>query len=89
MTEKRKIGFLTKYLSNRHYISEVSVEGKQSSKFHFTTGYYDRYVNQIIRTGNCITLLSTKISITEEVFWNINYFEDIVKYVFCTTVFAV
>jgi|GEM_PF-1264775 len=84
MAENRKIGFLTKYLSNRHYVSEVSVEGKESSKFHFTTGHFDRYVNQIIRTGNCITLLSTKFTITEELFWNTNHFEDFAKYVFWT-----
>jgi len=81
MAAKGKIGFFTKYLSNRHYISEVPVEGKESSKFHFTTGYFDRYVNQIIRTGNCITLLSTKISITEESFWNISHFEDLARHV--------
>jgi len=74
MAKKGKISFLTKFLSNRHYISEVPVEGKKSSKFHFATGYFDRYVDQIIRTGNCITLLSTKFEISEESFWNINHF---------------
>jgi hypothetical protein len=56
MPQKRKIGFFTKYLSNRHYVSEVSVDGKKNIKFNFKWAFYDRYVSQIIRTGNCIAL---------------------------------
>lgn len=79
-----KVGFATKILSNHHYLNEVSVEGKKSSKFHFIIARYDLYVPQIIRTGSCITLLSNPIPITRNSFWNINHFEDLVKYVFWT-----
>lgn len=82
--EKRKIGFATKLLSNRMYLNEVSVEGKTSHKFNFKIGYYDLYSAQIIRNGNCITLLSNSIPITKDTFWNTNYFEDLTRYVFWT-----
>jgi hypothetical protein len=79
-----KVGFATKVLSNHHYLNEVPVEGKKSSRFHFIIGRYDFYVPQIIRTGNCITLLSNPTPITHSSFWNPNHFEDLVKYVFWT-----
>ena len=72
------------YLSHRHYLNEVSVEGKKNIRFLRHLGYWDRYLFQIIRTGNCISLLSTPFTITEESFWNINHFEDLAKYVFWT-----
>jgi hypothetical protein len=79
-----KVGFATKFLSNRNYLKEVSVEGKTTPKFHFNLTLYDHYAGQIIRSGNCITLLSNNISITKENFWNTNYFEDLTRYVFWT-----
>jgi hypothetical protein len=84
MDKKRKVGFATKLLSNRMYLNEVSVEGKTSHKFNFKIGYYDLYAAQIIRNGNCITLLSNSIPITKDTFWNTNYFEDLTRYVFWT-----
>src|ERR1043165_8556343 len=84
MEKKRKVGFATKLLSNHYYLNEVPVEGKTTSKFNWRIAFYDQYVGQIIRTGNCITLLSTKINLTEDSFWNINYFEDLTRYVFWT-----
>ncbi len=84
MRKKRKVGFATKLLSNHFYINEIPVEGKHTSKFNFRIGFYDQYVAQIIRTGNCITLLSNNMILTEESFWNTNYFEDLTKYVFWT-----
>lgn len=42
------------------------------------------YVAQIIRTGNCITLLRTVIPITVDNFWNTNYLEDITRFVLWT-----
>jgi hypothetical protein len=79
-----KVGFATKFLSNRNYLKEVSIEGKTTPKFHFNFALYDHYAAQIIRSGNCITLLSNNISITKENFWNTNYFEDLTRYVFWT-----
>ena len=79
-----KVGFATKFLSNRNYIKEVSVEGKTTNKFNFSIGFYDQYAAQILRSGNCITLLSNKITITKDTFWNPNYLEDLTKYVFFT-----
>jgi hypothetical protein len=84
MKDRIKVSFPTKILSNRHYLNEVPVEGKVTSKFNFMIGWYDLYAAQIIRTGNCITLLSNPYSITVDSFWNINYFEDIAKYIFWT-----
>jgi hypothetical protein len=82
--DKKKVGFATKVLSNHYYLKEVSVENKITSKFNFKIGYYDQYMAQIIRTGNCITLLSNNIELTDDSFWNTNYFEDLTKYVFWT-----
>jgi hypothetical protein len=84
MSKKRKVGFATKLLSNHYYLNEVSVEGKTTSKFNKHIGYNDQYVAQIIRTGNCITLLSNPLALTEDSFWNTNYFEDLTRYVFWT-----
>ena len=84
MGKPLKVGFATKLLSNRNYLKEVSVEGKTTNKFNFKIGYYDQYAAQIIRSGNCITLLSNDISITKETFWNPNHFEDLTRYVFWT-----
>ena len=79
MEKKRKVGFAAKLLSNHHYLNEVSVEGKESSRFNFNIAYYDHYAAQIIRAGNCISLLTTKFAITEDSFWNIIYFDDLTK----------
>ena len=51
-------------------------------EFNFRIGFYDQYVAQIIRTGNFITLLSNNINLTHDSFWNVNYFEDLARYVF-------
>src|ERR1700722_15458494 len=84
MSENKKIGLLTKFLSQRHYIAEVSVDGKKNIKFHYKLGFFDRYVSQIIRTGNGISLLTNQMAITDESFWNTTHFEDIAQYVFWT-----
>lgn len=70
MSKKRKVGFATKLLSNRYYLNEVSIEGKESNKFNFKFANYDLYAAQIIRADNCITLLTTKFTVTEDSFWN-------------------
>jgi hypothetical protein len=62
----------------------VPVEGKANSKFFRRLGMYKEYISQILRTGNCISLISTPITIEEESFWNTNHFEDLAKYVFWT-----
>jgi hypothetical protein len=84
MEHGKKVGLATKFLSNRNYLKEVSVEGKITNKFNFKIGFYDQYAAQIIRSGNCITLLSNNITIDKDTFWNPNYFEDLTKYVFWT-----
>ena len=84
MDKKRKVGLATKLLSNHYYLNEVSVEGKKTSKFNFNIGFNDQYAAQIIRTGNCVTLLSNHITLTEDSFWNTNYFEDVTRFVFWT-----
>jgi hypothetical protein len=84
MPKKKSIGFFTIYLSRRYYLNEVPVEGKANSKFFRRLGMYKEYISQILRTGNCISLISTPITIEEESFWNTNHFEDLAKYVFWT-----
>lgn len=84
MGKKVKVGFATKLLSNHYYLNEVPVEGKTTSKFNFKIGFNDQYAAQIIRTGNCITLLSNPFTLTEDSFWNTNHFEDLTRYVFWT-----
>jgi len=84
MPKRKSIGFFTIYLSRKYYLNEVSVDGKISSKFHRRFGLWKQYISQILRTGNCISLLSTPFTITEASFWNTNHFEDLVKYVFWT-----
>src|SRR5258708_7837080 len=84
MAKKEKISIPTKILSNRYYLNEVPVERKRTPKFNFTIGYYDLYAAQIIRLGNCITLLSNKFTISEDTFWNANHFEDLAKYIYWT-----
>jgi hypothetical protein len=84
MGKKVKVSFATKLLSNHYYLNEVQVEGKASNKFNFKIGFNAQYAAQIIRTGNCITLLSNHITLTDDSFWNTNYFEDLTRYVFWT-----
>lgn len=84
MADEKKISYATKYISNRYFLNEVSVEGKKSRKLHFKLGNYDLYAAQIMTIGNCITLLSAPFSISDISFWNINHFEDLAKYVFWT-----
>ena len=79
-----KVSIPTKYLSNRNYIREVPVEGKKSGKFYFRFAIYELYVAQIIRAGNCITLLSNPLEISRDNFWNTHYFEDITRHIFWT-----
>ena len=81
---KRKIHWPTKIISNKNYIKEVSIDGKVTNTFNFKTGYYDLYAAQIMRAGNCITLLSSPPVFSLESFRNGNLFEDIAKYVFWT-----
>ncbi|MDQ2863653.1 MAG: hypothetical protein M3R50_08430 [Bacteroidota bacterium] len=81
---KRKIHWPTKIISNKNYIKEVSIDGKVTNTFNFKTGYYDLYAAQIIRAGNCTTLLSSPPVFSLKTFRNSNLFEDIAKYVFWT-----
>lgn len=67
-----------------NYINEVSIDGKKTSRFNFRVGYYDLYIAQVMRAGNCLTLLSSPINFSIENFSNTNLLEDMVKYVFWT-----
>ena len=78
------VGFLTKFHSNRHYISEIAIEGKRTSRFYFQVAYYDQYITQVIRAGNALTLLSDTLELTRDNFWNTHYFEDISRFIFWT-----
>lgn len=68
MAKQQKVGLNTKWLSNQNYLREVSVDGKITNKFNFRIGFYDQYAAQIIRSGNCITLLSNNITINKSTF---------------------
>jgi hypothetical protein len=82
--EKRKVDLPAKLLSNHDYLNEVSVEGKKSSRFNFQHCNYDHYAAQSSGQETASHFLTTKFTITEDSFWNINYFEDLTKYVFWT-----
>jgi len=84
MKEKKRIGFRTKLLSNYNYLKQVSVDGKKTNSFNFIIAHYDQYVEQINRSGNCITMLSDHFEITEDSFWNTSHFEIISRYIFLT-----
>jgi hypothetical protein len=84
MAKKREIGFRTKILSNYNYLKEVRVDGKKTNRFNFKIGHYDKYVAQIIRIGNCITLLSNNFEITDDSFLNTSHFENVSRYIFFT-----
>lgn len=79
-----KVSLQVKYLSNKNYVREVSVEGKHADRFFFKFGFYNNYVLQVIRIGNCITLLSSSFDISRDNFWNTHYFEDITRFTFWT-----
>ncbi len=44
MADKKKISFATKYISNKYFLNEVSVEGKKSRKLNFRLGNF-RYLD--------------------------------------------
>ena len=49
-----RVSLQVKYLSNRNYVRETSVEGKHTGKFFFTISFYDDYyVN-----GKCILFIA-------------------------------
>ena len=84
MKERVKVGWATKWLSNRKYLNEVSVEGKISSVYFKHLGHFDSYQNEVIRSGNCITLLSSPFSIKIESFWKLHFLEENLRFVFFT-----
>lgn len=84
VAKKDKIGFMTKVLSNRHFLNEVSVEGGLTNTFNYTLGRYNHYAAQIIESGNCITLLSKEFKIKLDDFFNTRHFENFARFVFWT-----
>jgi hypothetical protein len=84
MRGKESVSLATKWLSNRCYLNEVSVEGKTTGRFYKLLGYFDSYLAQIIRIGNCLTYLSTPLNITVNNFWNTHYLEDYARFAFLT-----
>ncbi|WP_162923488.1 hypothetical protein [Arachidicoccus soli] len=81
---RRKIHWPTKVLSNKNYIQEVSIDGKKTSRFYARVGYYELYASQVMRSGNCLTLLSNPPVFSLDCFRNINLLEDITRFVFWT-----
>jgi hypothetical protein len=74
----------TKFKSNFNYIQEVCIDGKKTDLFNSRIGFYELYVPQVMRIGNCLTLLTSSFNFSLQAFKNINLFEDIAKYVFWT-----
>lgn len=79
-----KVSWTTKMLSNTPYIREVSIDGKKANLFHRRLGYYDLYVAQVMRLGNCLTLLSSVPSFSLDNFRNTNLLVDMVRFVYWT-----
>ncbi|AYD47820.1 hypothetical protein [Arachidicoccus soli] len=80
----RKIHWSTKALSNKNYINEVSIDGKKTNRFNFRLGFYELYIGQVMRVGNCLTLLSTPPVFSLQIFKSTNLFDDAAKYIFWT-----
>ena len=75
--EKRKVDLPAKLLSNHDYLNEVSVEGKKSSRFNFNIAIMITMQLKSSGQETASHFLTTKFTITEDSFWNINYFEDL------------
>lgn len=84
MARQPKISFSAKFLSLRHYLDDVSVDGQLMDPTQRKWGNYDKYVTQAIRAGNCITLLRESYPMTVQSFWNITHFEKFARSVFWT-----
>ena len=84
VARKEKISFSSKFLSLRHYLDDVSVDGQLMDPTQRKLGNYDKYVTQAIRAGNCITLLRESYPMTVQSFWNITHFEKFAQSVFWT-----
>jgi len=84
MKKRISVSLVTKWLSNRHYLNEVPVEGKTSNRFFKILGYFDSYQSQVSRSGNCLTLLSSPLTITTDTFWKPHFLEDYARFVFFT-----
>lgn len=82
--KEHRVSYATKLLSNYFYLNEVPLDAITTCKFNKYMGIYDQYVMQIVRNGNCITFLSNTLELSDDSFWNINYFEELTKYVFWT-----
>jgi len=78
------VHWLTKFKSNFNYIQEVCIDGKKTDRFNSKLGFHELFVAQVMRTGNCLTLLTSSFPFSLEAFKNINLFEDIARYVFWT-----
>jgi hypothetical protein len=79
-----KVSWTTKYISNRNYIQEVSIDGNKTSVFKKKMGYHELFVPEVMRNGNCLTLLTSNFDFSLAAFKNLNLLETIVKYVFWT-----
>lgn len=92
MKNRRNVSFPTRLLSNRHYLNEVSVEGKKTRKFHFHTPRDENWseivkenptkFNQALNLfidlidNNLFKLSEIGISVNEITFWHMYEFEQ-------------
>lgn len=79
-----KVSWTTKFNSNRNYIQEVSIDDKRSSQLNKKLGYYGLFVPEVMRNGNCLTLLTSTFTFSVAAFKNANQLADNVKYIFWT-----
>jgi len=84
MAEKEKLNWIIKFESIRHYMDEVSVEGQRTKPTQRKLANYDKYIAQVIRAGNCITLLMDSYPMDVTSFWNVNHLEKFVGAVYWT-----
>ena len=66
------------------YLREVSLDGKKANRFNRRLGYYNLYAAQVMRLGNCLTLLSSIPTFSLDNFKNTNLLTDMVRFVYWT-----
>jgi len=69
------VALATKFYQTATILRKFQLKEKLQISSILAFGYYDQYAARIIRSRNCITLLSNELTINKETFWHPNYFQ--------------
>src|SRR5699024_1890318 len=78
------VKYSDKTLLNKRYISEINVHENESNNFRGIMDNIRLFIEQTVRRGNCISLNDIDYSISEDIFWDIEFFEDYCQNLFFT-----